>query len=402
MEDKLAVNSGEPVFNKKLPPPFPGALMIDENEINQVLEVLKNKSLFRYYGPNLLNKVKKFEEKFSEFIGTSYTLAVSSGTASLFISLKAMGLGEGDKVLVPGYTWISTPLTVVECGAKPVICDIDDSLEIDPASIEEKLSNDDIKAIIPVHMRGAPCRMDKIMKLAHEYQVKVLEDVAQSCGGEFEGKKLGSFGHMGAFSFQLNKIITSGEGGAVTTSNGELYRNAVAFHDVAAFYRDPKNIPPRPGLNFRMDEVRAAILLSQLEKINNIIGKMRKAKEVIKRFAEDSGLTLRKLNDPNGDTGAAIIFIFENVNKAKKFSHALSAEGVPCYRLYDVEKPYDAHIWINWKPVIGDKIIVDDKVGKHVTDILSRSVEITLNPLIELEDAELIGKAIQKVSSHIS
>ena len=162
MEDKLAVNGGKPVLNKKLPPSFPGALMIDENEINQVLEVLKNKSLFRYYGPNLLNKVKKFEEKFSEFIGTSYTLAVSSGTASLFISLKAMGLGEGDKVLVPGYTWISTPLTVVECGAKPVICDIDDSLEIDPASIEEKLSNDDIKAIIPVHMRGAPCRMAKI------------------------------------------------------------------------------------------------------------------------------------------------------------------------------------------------------------------------------------------------
>ncbi len=402
MNDKLAIYGGSPIVNKKLPPSFPGALVIDNKEIGEVLQVLRNKSLFRYYGPNLLNKTKFFEEKFSKFIGSKYALGVSSGTASLFISLKATDVSENDKVIVPGYTWISTPLTVAENNARPVVCRIDESLNIDPICIREKLENNDkIKAIIPVHMRGAPCTMDEIMKIANEYQVKVLEDTAQSCGGSYKGKKLGSIGDMGAFSFQLNKIITSGEGGAITTSNDELYRNAVAYHDVAAYYRDPKNIPPRPGLNFRMDEVKAAILLAQLDKVNEIIEKMRKIKNIIKEHAENSNLKLRKLNDADGDTGAAIIFILEDSSKASWFRDALKAEGIPCYKLFDIKNPYDAHIWVNWKPVIGNKLIVEEKDGKAVTDILSRSVEITLNPLLTVQDAELIGKAVEKVSNHI-
>jgi len=402
MSDKLALHGGKPILSKKLPPSYPGALMINHKEIDEVLNVLKSKSLFRYYGPNPLYTVEKFEQEFSSFIGTNYALAVSSGTASLFVSLKAMGIGRRDKVIVPGYTWISTPLTVVENDAVPVVCSIDESLNIDPYCVREKVEEDDkIKAVIPVHMRGAPCEMDKIMHIAEEYQLMVLEDVAQSCGGAYKGKKLGSYGHMGAFSFQLNKIITSGEGGAITTSDEELYRNAVAFHDVAAFFRDPERIPPKPGLNFKIDEVRAAILHVQLKKIGEIISRMKKVKKIIRGYAEKSGLKLREINDEDGDTAAAIIFLLNSEEEASWFRKALSAEGVPCYKLYDTRHPYDAHIWVNWRPIIGDRLEVFVRDGEKVTSLLSRCVEITLNPLITVEDAELIGKAIEKVSGHI-
>jgi len=400
MNKKLALYGGKPVREKPLPPMYPGALFIDENEIKAVVEVLRNKSPFRYYGPNILHKVDEFEKEFAKYVGTKYALGVTSGTASLYVALRALNIGKGDEVIVPAYSWISVPAMVVAIGATPVIAKIDESLSLDPDDVERKITNK-TKAIIAVHMRGAPCDMSKIMDIAREYDVRVIEDVAQSCGGTYREKKLGSIGDIGAFSFQLNKIITAGEGGAIVTNSEEYYRTAVAVHDVAAYYRAPNYIPPTIGFNFRMNEITAAILLEQLKKIDEIIRRMRRNKEKIKKGISDiSGIEFRKINDPKGDTGVCVVFFLPTREKAYEFAKALTAENIRAFVIYR-ENTLDGHICKYWLPILKAKMRVDKETMDETLNLLSRAVYIDVNPLLTEEDVDSIIEGIHKVASVI-
>ena len=397
MKEKLALYGGKPVREKPLPPMFPGALFIDENEERAVLEVLRSKSLFRYYGPNLLHKVEQFEREFAKYIGVKYCLGVTSGTAALYVALKALGVGEGDEVIVPAYTWIATPTVAAYLNAKIRVVGIDKSLNISPEAIEKNIT-DKTKVVIPVHMRGAPADMDGVMRVAKKYGIKVLEDCAQACGGSYKGRKLGSIGDAGAFSFQLNKNMTAGEGGAVTTNDEEVYKRAFAYHDVAAHYRKPNYIPPLPGLNFRMNEITGAILIEQLKKLDKIVSLMKKNKEKIRKaIAEISEIELRKLNDPEGDTAVCVIFFLKSHDLAVKFTEALRAENINASVIY---RPghVDGHIFEYWKPLIGDKMIVDEESCKESLDLLSRAVHIDVNPLLTEEDVNSIIEGIFKVA----
>ena len=397
---KLALYGGKPVRDRPLPPMYPGALFIDESEEEAVLEVLRSKSLFRYYGPMLLHKTEIFEKMFAEYIGVKYSLGVTSGTAALYVALRALGIGPGDEVLVPAYTWISTPAMVAVLGAIPVITRIDKSLLIDPNDIRDKIT-DKTKAIIPVHMRGAPCDMNEIMKIAKEYDLKVIEDTAQACGGSYRGKKLGSIGDIGTFSFQLNKIITSGEGGAIVTNNEELYKRAVATHDVAAYYRNPDYVPPLLGLNFRMNEVIAAILIEQLKKINKIIETMRRFKEEIKKGISDiSGIEFRKIHDPQGDTGICVVFFLPNANKAQEFVRALRAENIRAHVLYN-ERALDGHICKYWLPILKNRVRYDEETINDTLSLLGRAVHIDVSPILTDEDVNTIIEGIHKVANSI-
>ena len=400
MDKRLALYGGKPVREKPLPPMYPGALFIDENEIKAVVEVLKNKSPFRYYGPNILHKVDKFEKEFAKYIGIKYALGMTSGTASLYVALRALKVGKGDEVIVPAYSWISVPAMVVAAGATPVVAKIDESLSLDPDDVERKITNR-TKAIIAVHMRGAPCDMSRIMDIAREYDIKVIEDVAQSCGGTYRGEKLGSIGDIGAFSFQLNKIITAGEGGAIVTNNEEYYRVAVAVHDVAAYYRAPNYIPPIIGFNFRMNEITAAILLEQLKKIVEIIRRMRENKEKIKKEISDiSKIEFRKINDPKGDTGICVIFFLPTREKAYEFARALTAENIRAFVIYR-ENALDGHICKYWLPILKDKMHIDKETIDETLNLLSRAVHIDVNPLLTEEDVNSIIEGIHKVASVI-
>ncbi|RLE82175.1 MAG: glutamine--scyllo-inositol aminotransferase [Thermoprotei archaeon] len=397
-EDKLAIDGGEPVIKKKLILGYPGALTIDEREERAVLEVIRSKSLFRYYGPNPLFKVKEFEEKFAKYIGCKYTLAVTSGTAALIVAVRSLGVKEGDQVIVPAYAWISTPVSVVLNGGEVVVVGVDESLNIDPTAIEYAVS-EKVKVVIPVHMRGVPANMEGVMKVARDHDLKVVEDVAQACGGSFKGKKLGAIGDAGIFSFQLNKNMTAGEGGAVTTSNEEIYKRAVAAHDVAAYYRNPKYVPPMPSPNFRLNELSAAVLIEQLDKLDRNIARMKELKKIVKEAVEQSpGLELRKIPDEEGDTACTITFFLKSSEKALKFAKALSAEGVPAGVICNPENPYEGHIWVNWKVLLGKKMIVHKESCEKALDLLSRGVSIGLVPVLSTEDAELIAKAIKKVA----
>jgi len=393
----LALYGGKPIRDRPLPPMYPGAMFIDEREERAVLEVLKSKSLFRYYGPNFLGKVAEFEKAFANYIGVKHCLAVTSGTASLHVALRALEVKQGDEVVVPAYTWVSTAAMVVAVGATPVVVGVDKSLNLSPEAFEKNITNR-TKVVIPVHMRGAPAEMDEIIKIAEENNIKVLEDVAQACGGSYKGKKLGSIGDVGAFSFQLNKNMTAGEGGAITTNDEDIYRRAVACHDVAAYYRNLDYVPPMLGLNFRMNEVSGAILIEQLKKLDDIVSRMRENKFKIRKALEElSEIELRELTDEKGDTGVCIIFFLKSSKMASEFARALSAENIGAGTLYSPER-VDGHIYEYWKPLFGDKMKVDQESCKASLDLLSRAVHISVSPLLTEEDVNSIIEGIEKVA----
>ena len=238
---RLAIEGGTPAVTSPLPRMYPGGMRIGREEEEAVLEVLRSKRLFRYYGPTPgPSKVTELEEAFAAVIGTKHCAAVSSGSAALMCALAGLGVGPGDEVIVPAYTWIASASAVVAMGAVPILAEVDESLTLDPMDVRRKISPY-TKAIIPVHMRGAPSQMDELMAIAREHKLPVLEDVAQADGGSYHGQRLGSVGDVGAFSLQFNKILTCGEGGMVTTNDDDILRRVLMYNDVVGGQRN--NVP---------------------------------------------------------------------------------------------------------------------------------------------------------------
>ncbi len=198
-KSKLAIDGG--IKAKATPniPMYPGGLEIGEEEKSAVMQVLDDKYLFRYYGPSdVESKVQLFEKEFSEKIGVKHSLATNSCTSALICSLVALGIGPGDEVIVPGYTFFASCASIIAARAVPVIAEVDDSLTIDPFDVEKRITPR-TKAIVAVHMRGAPCDMTKILAIAYKHKLRVIEDVAQSAGGTYMGKRLGGFGEIRCF-----------------------------------------------------------------------------------------------------------------------------------------------------------------------------------------------------------
>ncbi len=331
---RLAIQGGEPAVRAPLPPMYPGGLRIDEKEEAAVLEVLRSKRLFRYYGPvSGPSKVAELEKRFAEMMGVKYALAVTSGSAALMCGLVALGIGPGDEVIVPAYTWIASAEAVMGVGAVPVVAEVDESLTLDPLDVAQRITPR-TKAIMPVHMRGAPSRMDALMALAGEHHLRVLEDVAQADGASYQGKRLGSIGDVGAFSFQFNKIITAGEGGMLITNDPDLYNRAVMVHDVVGGQRN--KIPTEqiiPGLNFRMSELQGAVMLVQLERLEGLLQEMRRNKAMLKGAMESAvqknGIRFRAINDAAGDAAIALIFTVPNAERAGKIARSAGGRRRP-------------------------------------------------------------------------
>lgn len=413
---KLAINGGEPAHVRKNPPMFPGGMEIDEKEEQAVLEVLRSKRLFRYYGPNPAeSKVEVFENKFAEVVGTKYALGLNSCTNALVVALLAAGVQPGDEVIIPAYTFVATAAAVVAANAIPVIVEIDDSYTIDPAEIEKNITPK-TKAIIPVHMRGVPCDMDAIMEIAKKHNLIVIEDAAQANGGTYKGKALGSIGNAGCFSFQFHKIITSGEGGAITTNDIKLLNRAKAIHDTGANWRDDSTIenkdqyPEFPGYNFRMSELCGALLLVQLEKRAELIGKMKEhSSRIIEALSKYDGVTLRRMNDPEGDVGICVMFNVESREKALEISKALRAEGIGAGTMGSKEIP-DWHIYNHWHHILNrkgnndsgfpftlsDRTYSPDMCPKTL-DLLRRTIHLDVSPMLTPKDVDEIIEGFDKV-----
>ena len=312
----------------------PGAYRIDEEEKREVIEVLDSGYLFRYGqldDPKFLQKTLAFEQKFAECCDVKHALATSSGTSSLLVSLLAMGLKPGDEVIIPAYTFIASYTATIFAGLVPVLAEIDDSLTLDPEDVERRITPR-TKAIMPVHMLGNPCKMDAIMDIARKYGLMVLEDACQAGGGSYRGRKLGSIGHMGAFSLNIFKTITTGDGGVVTTDDKELYEKAFGVHDQGHKpFRSGVEVGERSilGLNFRFNELLSAIALVQLGKIDDILATLRANKQKLKtQIGDIPGVRFRTLNDSEGECATLCTLLFDDAEHAAKVSQALGTKTI--------------------------------------------------------------------------
>ena len=308
----------------------PGAFMIGDDEKKAVLEVLENKRLFRYGtvdDPNFLGKVWSFEENVQKYLGVKHAVAVNSGTSALYIALHALGIGPGDEVIVPGYTFIASIVSIVYARAIPVLGEIDESFTLDPDDVRNKITSR-TKAIILVHMLGNPGYIDEIKKIAEENNLYLIEDCAQAFGASYKSKKVGTFGDIATISFNCFKTITAGDGGMVVSNDDDIFARAFAIHDQGHLpLRRGIEIGKRTviGLDFRMTEISAAILIVQLSKLDNMITIMRNNK---KRFMEGikdlPDISFIKSGDPDGELNSVLTILFKDPELARNVSSELN------------------------------------------------------------------------------
>ncbi|MBU4200362.1 MAG: DegT/DnrJ/EryC1/StrS family aminotransferase [Verrucomicrobia bacterium] len=338
---------------KPLPFEFPGANWFDRQEERAALRVIRAKSPFRYYGPKCGFEVDRLEDEFARVNGVKHALAVSSGTQALATAMAALGIGPGAEVIVPAYMWIAIVASIVRLGAIPVLADIDDSFTLDPRRLEQRITRR-TRLIVGVHMSGAPADMAAILKVARRHKIPVLEDCAQCNGGSFRGRQVGSMGTLGIFSFQLNKNMTTGEGGMLVTNSTHLFRRASAIHDLGYPRIGGRLVMENGpyalwGFGGRLNEIAGAIGRVQLKKLPLVVAAMRKAKAQIKKGVADiQGLTFRRLNDTRGDTAAFLIMMLPDAGRAGKFAKALNADNIfagmsPTLRVAD----FGMHVYFN-------------------------------------------------------
>ena len=359
--------------------PGPGAYWYGKEELEAAIEVMNGGYLFRYGSendPKFLKKVFTLENELAKYEGASHALATSSGTSALICSAFALGLKPGDEIIIPAYTFVASYSSIIFLGLIPVLAEIDESLSLDPDDIEKRITPR-TKAIMPVHMLGNPCNMDRIMEIAKKHKLLVLEDCCQAAGASYKGKKVGTIGNIGAFSLNFFKTINTGDGGFVVTNDKTLYEKAFGMHDQGHTpNRTGVEVGNRSllGLNFRLNELTAAVALAQLKKLDRIIETLREKRSLLKGLiSEAKGFRFRTLNDPEGDCGTLCTVIFDSAEKAAKVSAALGSKTVD---------KSGWHVYANMEHVLAHLKSVGQPHTKgsypKTDDILSRSMNISI------------------------
>lgn len=417
--DKLALHGGTPVRTKPWVSKYMGSEELGAEEKARVLDVLEKKRVFRYLPAGLeSSECSALEDEYKSFLGSAYALAVNSGTSALICALVACGVGPGDEVIIPAYTWVATAAAVTMVGAVPVLCEIDKSLTLDPGDLTKRITPR-TKAILVVHMRGISAAMDEIMAVAREHGVRVIEDAAQANGGTYKGRMLGSIGNVGCFSLQQSKVITTGEGGMVVTNSEELWQRAVLYHDGAGyqFRFIPRKIPAFPGQNYRLTELQAALSLGQLKKMPAILRKSHHNKEqIVKGLRGQEKIELAPVFGSDHDLGLSLIFYVADGKLAHDVAQALTAEGIQAFQVYD-GVANDQHIYINWEFLMakrdpwggnypwsltpGAQEEYSENTCPFTLNLLQRAVQVHLNHLVTAEDIDDLLLAIAKVSKHL-
>lgn len=382
---------------------MPGYELIGNEEFKEIQNLFKDSGiLFRHGFDTLRNniyKVRDFEKNFAEKMGVSDALAVSSGTAALKVALKALGIGPGDEVITQAFTFVATVEAIVEVGAKPVIANIDESLNISPIDLSRKITAK-TKAIIAVHMLGIPCDMDNVMKIARKNNIKVIEDTAWGCGGNYRGKPLGSIGDIGTFSFDFAKTITTGEGGMIIAKEDKVLEIAKAYHD-----HGHENNPKLPrwedsrsssGFNYRMTEMQGAVGLAQLKKLNEVIKAHQKHKKALVKKIENLPISFRKKPVEFIDTSDALIFFVKDKSTALKCREVLLSNGISTKILPEAYTWHFAATWEHISEMYEDwrKFIDDLNPSK---EIIEKAVSLPITINYKKESIEKIYKSLKDV-----
>lgn len=321
---------------------MPGFEYFGAKERAEVQDVLESGVLMRYGFDGMRNghwKAKELEHALAKRMQTQYAQLVSSGTAALTVALASAGIGAGDEVIVPNFTFVASFEAVIALGAIPILVNIDDTLTLDPEAVKQAIT-DKTKAIMPVHMCGSMADLGALKELCVDNGLLLIEDACQAIGGSYDGKPLGSYGDVGCFSFDFVKTITCGEGGGIITNNETFYRNADHFsdhgHDHIGTDRGAEG-HPFLGYNYRISELHAAVGLAQLQRLDDFLTIQEKHYTVIMNSLETvSGITFRRVPDRGVQNYSFLSFFLPNEAITRKAHKALLEEGIDgCFYWYD-------------------------------------------------------------------
>jgi len=416
MAERLAIDGGTPVITEPIPGGMHGPSVIDDREINAVTEVLRSGKLFRFVENS---NVAAFEQEATARLGVNHALMVNSGTSAIICALTGCGIGPGDEVIIPGYTYIATAAAVVGVGAIPVIAEIDESLGMDVADVAQKITPH-TKAILPVHMQGVPCRLEEIVSLARAHDLKVIEDSCQCVGGRYKGKYTGTWGDAGAWSLNYYKVISCGEGGLVFTDDYDVYERASFASDPAMpMWMSDKEWANQPFSRqcYRPSEILGAMARIQLSKLEDILSHTRRLKKAfLSELADDpKGYIRQHVDDPDGECGISAAIIVQDDQLAKKYAEALKAEGLGAGTAYNQGFP-DRHIYCYWDsilkkqsahpsgypwndPAYKGNVEYSPDMCPNTLSILGRALRFGFNVNMQEDHARLMAAVINKVDA---
>lgn len=391
---------------------MPGFEIFGDEERKQVNDVLETGVLFRY-GFDAARKghykALEFEKKLSEITGSQYSHLCSSGTAALCTSLAACGIGAGDEVIVPPFTFVATFEAVLTAGAIPVFGEIDETLCLDPDKLKDVITPK-TKAVVPVHMCGSMARIDEIKAVCDAKGLILLEDACQSIGATYQGKAVGTFGLAGCFSFDAVKTVTCGEGGGIITDSRDVYEKADQFadhgHDHLGGADRGADDHPILGTNFRISELNAAVGLAQLNKLDKILETQRKNKFAIKNaLADISDVTFRYVPDASGDSATFLSFFMPTENQTRQVVKAMAQNGAGPIYWYDNNWHYYKK-WHHLKEMkrsaklaaeLADNLPDYSKLALEASDhIMSRTISMQIMLGWSSEDLENRIQALMK------
>lgn len=290
--------------------------LTNEDDVKAISEVILSKQYFRNRGKDFVGHCRQFELGFAKRMGVNHSLMVTSGTNALICALSALDLREEDEVILPAFTFFATAAAVINAKATPVIVNIDNNLAIDPEEVLKAITSK-TKVIIAVHMDGHPCEMHSLRKIADDNKIILIEDVAQACGGSYGGKRLGSFGEMGCFSFNVDKILSCGEGGAFVTNDEIFYQKALCVQDACCSFgptfKDAfTKVKPFVGQSMRVSEISGALMNVQLARLEDILCSLRERKKVMLEILGAKGIDIVASHDEAGDCGTSFYLRFSS------------------------------------------------------------------------------------------
>jgi dTDP-4-amino-4,6-dideoxygalactose transaminase len=420
-DSPLAIDGGPPTIATPLPGGHVARSLIDEQEVEAVAGVIRSGALFRF-ADHAHSQCTQFEREAGAWLGVRHALLLPSGTTALVNCLVGLGIGPGDEVLVPAYTFIATAAAVVAVGAVPVIVEIDESLGMDPVDAALKVTPH-TRAMIVVHMQGVPCRLLHLGAVAEALGLALIEDCCQAVGARYFGQAAGSFGAAGAWSFNYYKNITAGEGGLCFTDDYEVYER-MCFNSEPAlpmWMRDQADGEPAwvgepfSNLGLRASELTAAMLRVQLGKLEPALERTRAVKRalLLALDPEPRGYRLQHVDDPFGDCGISFALICRDAETCARYAQALGAEGLGTgaahregfpdrhiYRYWDsILAKHAAHPGVNpWThPAYRGEVEYHREMCPQSLDLLGRTLRFGINVNMLPEHGALMAAAIDKV-----